>query len=251
VHGRAAADLDGALDDRPDAVARVTAEGGAEVPSLQRMKAILMSRALRERISEKLSLPEKLNLSEAEAVRALVEMSALKDIGQDGVSVTVTIGGFVAPRVAYLGYPLGFDEARRLCADVANAYPAELHEYLREVNLERARESRRFLTAEYETLSGELSESRDRLQSLRARYELLDPQSSPELDELWGVSPELLDPESSPELAELWGVPQSSGVARSSDGFRSPSSNSPGFRFPASSRRLGLRSPGPGTPPVY
>lgn len=165
------------IESRPDPLAAVTGDAEAAVPSLERMRAILMSRAIRERISDKLSLPEKLRLSRMETLDALNEMTTLRDIGQDGVTVTVTVGGYAAPRAALLGYPLNFEDARNLCAEIANSYPVELRDYLREVDLEHARESQRVLSQRYEGLRRELDDTRDSLQRLRAQYELLDPDS--------------------------------------------------------------------------
>lgn len=165
------------LEDPPEPLATVAGDADATGPSLERMKAILVSRALRERVSDSLSLPETLEVSRAEALDALSEMTSLRDIGQDGVTVTISIGGFFEPRVALRGNPLSFEAARTLCAEIANAYPAELAEYLRELDLERARESHRILSERHDGLRTELDDTRDGLQRLRAQYELLDPDS--------------------------------------------------------------------------
>lgn len=169
------------LDDRPDILATVApgGTGGASTdgPSLERLQAILISREIRERIIEQLSLMEKMHVDQGEALEALTEMSVIKNIGQDGMSVTVTLGGYHAPKVPQWGYPLSMEEARTLAADIANLYISELGSYLEEHNQSGASETREFLEERRTKLQRELDAAEDRLESLRAQYELLDPDS--------------------------------------------------------------------------
>ena len=166
------------LDDRPDIIATLaSADGNAGATSLDRLQAILVSREIRLRIIEKTALTEKLEVDEGYALDALTAMSTIKSIGQDGISIDVTAGGFFAPGIPTLGYPLSVEEARALCAEIANLYIAELGEYLRDSHLEGARQTTEFLRERHDRLQRELSNSEDRLQSLRAQYELLDPDS--------------------------------------------------------------------------
>ena len=165
------------MEDRPDPLAVASGDGFAEGPSLERINAILASRTLRERVSTRLSLPERMGLSEVDALGALTEMVSIRTIGNDGVRITVTVGGFVEPRVALLGHSLSLQDARELSASIANVYHEELGDYLREVELERVREGREMLAYRRDNLQAELDQSRDSLQTLRSRYELIDPDS--------------------------------------------------------------------------
>jgi len=168
------------LNDRVDILAGVAAAPGAAPaaePSLERLQAILASRTVRERIIEKLSLTDTLDVDPGDALEALTEMSLIKAIGQDGISVQVTTGGYFVPRLSNFGYPIPIEDARKLSADIANLYVGELNSYLRETDLAAAEQSREFLEKRRTELTKELASARDRLQSLRAQYELLDPDS--------------------------------------------------------------------------
>ncbi len=169
------------LTDRPDVLAGAAAAPAGTTaggPSLHRLTAILVSRALRERVADRLGLAQKLGLDKAELVKVLLDMMTVKAIGEDGISVTVTVRGYVNPRVPALGYRISFEDARPLSADIANAFVSELGAYVREAQLESASDTRRFLEERYEELSGELEDIEDRLEGLRAQYELLDPESN-------------------------------------------------------------------------
>ncbi len=175
--GRYAASSSILLEEQADLLAAVSGDDGADGPSLERIEAILLSRAMRERVAEELSLAEKLDVSQTEAIDSLSEMVTFSRIGQDGLTIEITVDGYAAPRVAMRGYPLTFEQARQMCSEIANAYPDKLGDYLREIALARAREGQELLARRHQTLRAELEESRDGLQSLRARYELLDPDS--------------------------------------------------------------------------
>jgi uncharacterized protein involved in exopolysaccharide biosynthesis len=87
------------------------------------------------------------------------------------------MGGYFAPNLPQIGYPLSIEEARELSAEIANLYIAELQAYLQRTNAESARETREFLQQRQDQLQDELDSARDRLEGLRAQYELLDPES--------------------------------------------------------------------------
>ncbi|MGI5818704.1 MAG: hypothetical protein ACOX9R_11475 [Armatimonadota bacterium] len=168
------------LNDRHDILATIAGDGGAtpDQPSLERLQAILVSREIRGRIIDRLSLIERLRLDRGEALEALTEVSAIKNIGQDGISVAVTLGGYFAPNLPQPGYPLSIEQARELSAEIANLYIAELAEYLRETGASGTGETREFLLERRDQLQRELDGAQDRLESLRAQYELLDPESN-------------------------------------------------------------------------
>ncbi|MGC9318608.1 MAG: hypothetical protein ACP5KN_11325, partial [Armatimonadota bacterium] len=165
------------LSDRPDIVAGIGGDSSAadSGPSLERLQAILVSRALRERVAEKVKLAETLNARRVDAVEMLLHNTTVKAIGEDGLTMTVTTHGYARPRFAMLGYPVTFERARQLSAEIANAYVSELREYLRDVSLQHAADTVSFLRTRRDELQGELAETEDRLQTLRAQYELLDP----------------------------------------------------------------------------
>lgn len=166
------------LSDQADPIATVSqSQAGASGPSLERLKAVLVSRALRQRVMRQLDLTSRLHLDEADTIEYLLQVGTIKDIGQDGLTLTVTVGGYSAPRFAVFGPPLSLEEARRLSAEIANTYLEELRAYQREVDLGRARGATDFLRSQHEALTADMDESADRLQTLRAQYELLDPDS--------------------------------------------------------------------------
>jgi len=169
------------LNDRPDVLAGGTAASAgaaSATPSLDRLKAILVSRALRERVADRVGLAQKLGADRGELVKHLLDITTINSIGEDGISITVTVRGYADPRLAFLGYPISFEEARPLSADIANAFVTELGAYVREVELQGTGDTRRFLEERYEELSGELEDIEDRIEGLRAQYELLDPESN-------------------------------------------------------------------------
>ncbi|MBD3292654.1 MAG: hypothetical protein GF393_06990 [Armatimonadia bacterium] len=168
------------LNDRPDILATVGSSSGgttADGPSLERLQAILVSREMRDRIIDELDLTEKLDEDRGDVLEALTELSVIKAIGEDGISISVTMGGYFAPNWPQYGYPISIEEARELSAQIANLYITELATYLRQGNLSDARDTTEFLRERRDQLQSELDNARDRLQSLRARYELLDPDS--------------------------------------------------------------------------
>ncbi len=166
------------LNDRPDILATLASPQGTEDgPSLERLQAIIVSRRIRERIIEKTSLTEKLGEDSGETLDALTEMAVIKPIGSDGISIEVTTGGYFAPNLPKPGYSLSVEEARSLCAEIANLHITELRTYLRENHMQSASETRAFLQQRHDQLQKELDTSEDRLESLRAQYELLDPDS--------------------------------------------------------------------------
>lgn len=170
------------ISDRPDVTAGIAGAANAQAAappasSVERLKAIVVSRAVRERIVDKLQLAERARLSKAEVVRDLLNIATVKAIGEDGFTITVTMRGYANPRFAFFGYPFTYEEARQLSADIANAFLTELDGYVRELTIAHAADTRRFLEQEYRKLSGTLAETEDRLEDLRAQYELLDPET--------------------------------------------------------------------------
>lgn len=171
------------LSDRPDVTAGITGAAattptaGATASSVERLKAVVVSRVVRERVVDKLRLAERARLQKAEVVRDLLKIATVKSIGEDGFTITVTVRGYANPRLAFFGYPFSYEEARQLSADIANAFLTELDAYVRELTVAHAADTRRFLEEQYGQLSGELTATEDELEGLRAQYEVLDPQA--------------------------------------------------------------------------
>ncbi len=166
------------LSDRPDALAAVTAGEPEAGASLERLKAIAISRTVREQVIDALDLQNRLNTDKAELINRLVKITSIRDIGEDGMVIAVTLRGYADPRFAFFNFPIGFADARQLSADIANSYVAQLEDYLRQTNVASAREGREFLEKRYNELRDELDDIEDRLEGLRAQYELLDPDAN-------------------------------------------------------------------------
>ena len=166
------------LSDRPDPLAGVTAGEPAAGASLERLKAIASSRTVRERVIDALDLESKLDTDKAELVERLLKITSIRDIGQDGMLIVVTLRGYADPRFAVLNFPIDFADARRLSADIANAYVTQLGDYVRQTEVAAARQTREFLEKRYGELRGELDDIAERLEGLRAQYELLDPDAN-------------------------------------------------------------------------
>ncbi len=166
------------LSDRPDIVSGVVA-GTGQAPeaarSIERLLNVLRSRALRLALVRQFQLDSKLGVPEGEAVELLGQMSMPKALGADGITIAVTCRGFRVPQLAW-GPRLPREEARRLCADLANAYVSQLREHVRQADLEHARQVREFLQARQQELTEQLAATEDELEGLRRDYELVDPQ---------------------------------------------------------------------------
>ncbi|MCD6361023.1 MAG: hypothetical protein J7M38_09175 [Armatimonadetes bacterium] len=167
------------LSDRPDIVSGMVAGSGQPAPGrdLDRLLTVLHSRSVRLALVERFNLAEKLELTTPEAVDMLAHMSSIKALGADGIVISVTCRGYRAPGFA-IRAPLAFEDARKLCADLANAYIEQLRLHLREADVKHARQIREFLEAQHQELSDRLAATEDELEGLRRDYELVDPADS-------------------------------------------------------------------------
>lgn len=164
------------LSDRPDIISGMVAGTGEATtgPALERLTVVMTSRSLRRKLVERFELADKFKLPAAEAVDALGAMAAIKAMGADGLTVTVTCRGYRVPAMAWR-IPLRADEAHSLCADLANAYIEEMRVHLREADLAQARQTREFLETQYQQLTDDLASTEDKLEGLRTSYELVEP----------------------------------------------------------------------------
>ncbi len=145
--------------------------------ALSSLWPILTSRKMLLRMVHKYKLEQKLSLDESHAVEALSRMTKFRQITNVGVTVTVTCPGARWPRNSFfLGSPLTLEDARQLCATLANGYLTELEEYVTETNLHQAQQTREFLEASERETKAQLQQIEQSLQRLQSEHSLLDPQ---------------------------------------------------------------------------
>jgi len=160
--------------------------------ALSSLWAILTSRKMLLRMVQKYDLAQKLSLDESYAVETLRNMTKFRQITNVGVTVTVTCPGALWPRNSFfLSSPLTPEEARQLCADLANGYLTELEKYVTETNLHQARQTREFLEASEQETRARLGQIEQELQTLQSEHHLLDPQDkvSEILERLKAIEP--------------------------------------------------------------
>ena len=166
------------LNDQPDvlgALIGTTAAPAAEVDQGQqdRLWAILTSKMMQMRMAERFKLPSRFGISLTDAAEELGYMTKVEPMG-GGLSITVKCRGYRNPSIAMLT-PLSMEDARRLCAELANAYIEELDAYLQELAVEHAGGNYNFVEKAKTGLEQELTDAEQRLEELQTQYELLDP----------------------------------------------------------------------------
>ncbi len=163
------------LSDQADVVAKLLPQSSTVTAESEqdRLWAILGSREIRGRLVKKHKLGQKLGMDDDWVAEILGHMTSIQPLG-GGLSITVTCRGCRNPKSALWG-SLRMEDARQLCAQLANGYVAELESYLAETGLQQAGDNRKFVTRAKEELAAELQESEDRLQQLQTQYHLLDP----------------------------------------------------------------------------
>ncbi len=170
--------LSGANSDMPVTFSAVAGIGSLRSSVQERLQTILESRSIRAELVKKYDLAGRLGMSEAEAIQALGDMTRIKVIGGTGLSVRVTC---TAPSVmqSWLRLPvaLSTEQARQLCADLANAYLAALDRHVIETRVAEARASRRFIEKRKREVAGQLAKIEEQLEKLQVRYNLVDPKS--------------------------------------------------------------------------
>lgn len=166
------------LNDQPDvlgALIGTTAAPAAEVDQGQqdRLWAILTSKMMQLRMAERFRLPSRFGISITDAAEELGYMTKVDSMG-GGLSITVKCRGYRHPSIA-MWTPLAMEEARRLCAELANAYIEELDAYLQELAVEHAGGNYAFVEKAKTGLEQELTDAEERLEELQTQFELLDP----------------------------------------------------------------------------
>ncbi len=196
------------ISTQPDIVAAIVAGGtgnltGATATSdtlvrppvsgaLSSLWAILTSRQMLLRIVHKHDLTRVLSLDESYTVDALRNMTEFQQITNVGMTVTVTCRGARWPRNSFfLSSPVSLEEARQLCADLANSYLSELEDYVTDTNLRQARQTCEFLEASEQETRDKLRLIEHRLQTLQSEHALLNPEAkfSELLEKLKAIEP--------------------------------------------------------------
>ena len=163
------------LNDQPDVLARLTNRTGDPTATVQqeRLCTILASRQIRDRLVEEYKLAEKLDMDKDFAAETLSRMTEVVSQA-GGLTISVSCRGYRKPQLAVWS-PMEMDDARRLCAQLTNAYVIQLNEYLAEAALEQARNDRKFIEQARDNIKGELADTEDKLQQLQTQYQLIDP----------------------------------------------------------------------------
>ena len=145
-------------------------------PTSERLAAILSSRLMRSKLVKKRQLDQRLGLLDIEAEEALARMAEITPIGAEGFSVTVSCKGYTALR-SRLSHTLRQEEARQLCADLANDYLVELQQYVTETSISEARKRREFIETAQRQVIAHLTKAELGMERLQRAHALLDPDS--------------------------------------------------------------------------
>ncbi len=151
----------------------------------QRLQEALRSRRLREQLLDKYSLRERLGVrSEDKALRWISKVTKIQDMGggvpgvSSSVGLRITVSLPSSGRVQeWLGRPAPFstEQARELCAELANEYVVLLDQYITESSVGSAREDRAFIENRKREVQSRLARTEDQLQALQAKYQVVDP----------------------------------------------------------------------------
>jgi len=156
--------------------------GGA--PHLRTLQEIARSRRVRGELARAHKLEERLKLDREESLRWLDDHTQVEAIGQvgpvsSGVGLRITVtcpGTSRLKRWWHLRGTFTTEEAKRLCADLANELAAALDQYSTQVSVTTARETREFVARRKVEVEKELGATEKRLQELQIRHRFLDPE---------------------------------------------------------------------------
>ena len=155
-------------------------------PSLERMEQILRSRRVRDILVQKYELESRLGLTHQEALQYLGDATTIRTIGAGGLSLRGGVG--LVTEVACSGpsrfgvwtgrtEPFTTDEAKQICAQLANDYVVTLDDYLTTANVKSARDTKLFIEERLTEVQAGIGETEDRLQELQTQYLLMEPDS--------------------------------------------------------------------------
>lgn len=147
--------------------------------SLARMQEILQSRRLRSDLVQKYNLESKLGASQAGALKWLKNNTQIRVLGfGGGVGLRIQVQCSGSSRIAsWIGNTGAFtdNEARQICAELANDYVTLLDEYLTATNVKSAQNTKEFIQERLATVKANLNDTEEHLQQLRQRYLLMEP----------------------------------------------------------------------------
>lgn len=156
--------------------------GGSATSSQLYMELVLNSRHLRSDLIKAHQLESRLGLSPQETQEWLRQATDVSAIGKrpmrDGVGTTTTVTVDSTSRLSqWMGQPKPFthEEAKQLCAQLANGYVASLNDYLLGVNIKNAQANQQFIEERLKEVRASLAQTEDRLQRMRAQYLFLEP----------------------------------------------------------------------------
>lgn len=178
------------LSERPDVMTTLTGQAAQSLAAgglvsfmgqggpLARLEAIFQSRSIGMQLVHKHKLAQRLALDEEKTLGALAEMTRIKSLKQAGLKIGVTCRG-PSRLWSWLGlrYTFGTEEAKNLCADLANDYVDALDTYVTETSVQQARETRQFIAQRLKDVEEGLEQTEDRLEELQTGYGLIDPDS--------------------------------------------------------------------------
>ncbi len=178
------------LSERPDVITALTGQAGESLAAgglvsfmgaggpLARLEAIFQSRSIRMQLVHKHKLTQRLALDEEKTLEALAEMTRINSLKQAGLNIGVTCRG-PSRLWSWLGLKstFGTEEARSLCADLANDYVDALDTYVTATSVQQARETRQFIAQRLKDVEEGLEQTEDRLEELQISYGLIDPDS--------------------------------------------------------------------------
>ena len=145
-------------------------------PTQERLAAILSSRLLRAQLVKKHELDRRLGLDPIMTEEVLARMAKIAPIGTEGFSIAVTCKGYSGLRVA-LSRTLGHEEARQLCAALANDYLQDLQQYVTATSVSEARKRRQFIESAERHVLQQLGTAQGGIERLQRAHVLLDPEA--------------------------------------------------------------------------
>lgn len=149
-------------------------EAGSLKPTPERLSAILSSRLIRSKLVQKHKLDQRLGMTSVEAEEALARMTKINQIGTEGFSIAVTCKGYTPLRVA-ISHTLRREEARQLCAALANDFLSELQNYVTTTSVSEARKKRQFIEQAQQQVQHELAQAQTGISRLQLSNELVEP----------------------------------------------------------------------------
>jgi uncharacterized protein involved in exopolysaccharide biosynthesis len=164
------------------AAAEATPSGGTESASANLVNAdkfmlLLQSRTLQDALIQKYQLAERLGLDLGYTREVLPHMLKVTPVPGTGLTIALTTEGCRFPiKGSWFVPALDHDDARKLCADLANGCVEELRAEVTGINSGQARANYEFYRQNARQTHDRLRAVETRLQSLQSRERFLDPQ---------------------------------------------------------------------------